>query len=94
MKARAVVEARVGADRMVEATLSALRADGDLLSAAEQAALQSLMDTVRRVAPVSEDAAEIEAATQALAKGTEAFAAMRMNRGISRALAGTRIDSL
>jgi molecular chaperone HscA len=52
------------------------------------------MDTVRRVAPVSEDAAEIEAVTQALAKGTEPFAAMRMNRGISRALAGTRIDSL
>lgn len=94
MKARAVVEARVDADRMIEATLSALRADGDLLSAAEQAALQSLMDTVRRVAPVSEDAAEIEAATQALAKGTEPFAAMRMNRGISRALAGTRIDAL
>jgi molecular chaperone HscA len=68
MKARAVVEARVDADRMVEATLSALRADGDLLSAAEQAALQGLMDTVRRVAPVSEDAAEIEAVTQALAK--------------------------
>jgi molecular chaperone HscA len=94
MKARAVVEARVDADRMVEATLSALRADGDLLSAAEQVALQGLMDTVRRVAPVSEDAAEIEAVTQALAKGTEPFAAMRMNRGISRALAGTRIDSL
>jgi molecular chaperone HscA len=94
MKARAVVEARVDADRMVEATLSALRADGDLLSAAEQATLQGLMDTVRRVAPVSEDAAEIEAVTQALAKGTEPFAAMRMNRGISRALAGTRIDSL
>jgi molecular chaperone HscA len=94
MKARAVVEARVDADRMVEATLSALRADGDLLSAAEQVALQGLMDTVRRVAHVSEDAAEIEAVTQALAKGTEPFAAMRMNRGISRALAGTRIDSL
>jgi molecular chaperone HscA len=44
MKARAVVEARVDADRMVEATLSALRADGDLLSAAEQVALQGLMD--------------------------------------------------
>ena len=94
MKARAVVEARVDADRMVEATLSALRADGDLLSTAEQATLQGLMDTVRRVAPASEDAAEIEAVTQALAKGTEPFAAMRMNRGISRALAGSRIDSL
>lgn len=93
MKARALVEARVDADRMVEATLSALRADSDLLSADEQTAIQTLMDTVRRVASGSEDAADIEAATQALAKGTEAFAAMRMNRGISRALAGTRIDA-
>ncbi len=93
MKARALVEARVDADRMVEATLSALRADSDLLSADEQTAVHALMDTVRRVATGSEDAADIEAATQALAKGTEAFAAMRMNRGISRALAGTRIDA-
>ncbi len=93
MKARALVEARVDADRMVEATLSALRADSDLLSADEQTGIQTLMDTVRRVASGSEDAADIEAATQALAKGTEAFAAMRMNRGISRALAGTRIDA-
>ncbi len=93
MKARALVEARVDADRMVEATLSALRADSDLLSADEQTGIQTLMDTVRRVASGSEEAADIEAATQALAKGTEAFAAMRMNRGISRALAGTRIDA-
>jgi len=93
MKARALVEARVDADRMVEATLSALRADSDLLSFDEQTGIHALMDTVRRVAAGSDGAADIEAATQALAKGTEAFAALRMNRGISRALAGTRIDA-
>ena len=40
------------------------------------------------------DAAAIEAATQALAKGTEAFAAQRMNRGIAQALAGKNVESL
>ena len=40
------------------------------------------------------DAAAIEAATQALAKGTEAFAAQRMNRGIQKALAGKNIESV
>jgi molecular chaperone HscA len=42
----------------------------------------------------SGDAAAIEAATQALAKGTEAFAAQRMNRGIAQALSGKNVESL
>jgi molecular chaperone HscA len=41
-----------------------------------------------------DDAAAIEAATQTLAKGTEAFAALRMNRGIQRALAGKNIETV
>jgi molecular chaperone HscA len=41
-----------------------------------------------------DNAAEIEAATEALAKGTEAFAAQRMNRGIQHALAGKNIETL
>ena len=40
------------------------------------------------------DAAVIEAATEALAKGTEAFAAIRMNRGIQQALAGKNVQAL
>jgi len=94
MQARALVEARVDADRMVQATLSALRADGDLLAEDERNTIDLLMNQVREQAATSQDAAAIEAATQALAKGTEAFAAMRMNRGISRALAGTSIDQI
>ena len=41
-----------------------------------------------------EDAAAVEAATEALAKGTEAFAAQRMNRGIQNALSGQHIESI
>ncbi|HEX5783953.1 MAG TPA: Hsp70 family protein, partial [Burkholderiaceae bacterium] len=95
MQTRALVEARVDADRMLEATLSALRADGDLLTDDERQAIDALMHALRQVLLAEgSQAADIEAATQALAKGTEAFAALRMNRGISRALAGTQIDSL
>ncbi len=93
MKTRAIVEARVDGDRMLLATLSALAADGDLLSDAERATIDVLMAAVN-TARALEDAAAIEAATQVLAKGTEAFAAMRMNRGIQRALAGKNIETV
>ncbi len=93
MKARAVVEARVDADRMLIATQSALDADGDVLSPKERAAIDALMVALRHQRD-SDDAAAIEAATEALAKGTEAFAAQRMNRGIQQALAGKNVASL
>ncbi|MDO8450710.1 MAG: Fe-S protein assembly chaperone HscA [Rhodoferax sp.] len=93
MKARALVEARVDGDRMLLATQSALAADGDLLSDAERVEIDALVAAVKAARPL-EDAALIEAATQALAKGTEAFAAMRMNRGIQKALAGKNIETV
>ena len=42
----------------------------------------------------SHDAADIEAATKALAKGTEAFAAERMNNSIRKALSGKNVETL
>jgi molecular chaperone HscA len=93
MKTRALVEARVDADRMVLATSSALAADGDLLSVAERAEIDDLMSELR-TAQSLENAVLIETATQALAKGTEAFAALRMNRGIHKALAGRNIETV
>lgn len=93
MKARAVVEARVDADRMLIATQSALDADGDVLSPKERAAIDALMVALRHQRD-ADDAAVIEAATDALAKGTEGFAAQRMNRGIQQALAGKNVASL
>ena len=93
MKARALVEARVDADRMLLATTSALEADGDLLQPEELEKIQALMAQLRAV-QTSEDVAQIEAATQALAKGTEAFAAQRMNRDIREALAGKSVQSI
>jgi len=93
IKARALVEARVDADRMWLATQSALQADGDLLSAQDRLLIDALM-VATLDAKKLEDAAAIEATTEALAKGTEAFAAQRMNRGIQHALAGQNIENL
>jgi molecular chaperone HscA len=93
MAARALVEARVDADRMIAATRSALAADGDLLDAVERDAIEALITSLAGVA-VSGTAADIEAATQVLAKGTEAFAAQRMNRGIQQALAGRKVEEV
>ena len=93
MQARALVEARVDADRMLLATQSALDADGDLLSDDERAVIDALMVGLRSAVSAT-DAAVVEAATKALADGTEAFAAQRMNQGIARALSGRKVESL
>ncbi len=93
MKARALVEARVEAERMLMATRSALAADGDLLPGEERRAIDGLMAALEALR-TQDDAAAIDAGTEALAKGTEAFAALRMNRGIQQALAGKNIETV
>ena len=93
MQARALAEARLDADRMLLAVRSALAADSSLLSVGEQAVIGQLMVTLAEIRSTG-DAATVEAATQALAKGTETFAAERMNHGIQQALAGKNISSL
>jgi molecular chaperone HscA len=93
MKSRALVEARVDSDRMLLAIESALLADGDLLSQSERADIDLLIASAK-ASRALDDAAQIEAVTQTLAKGTEAFAALRMNRGIQKALAGKNIESV
>ncbi|MCZ2407711.1 MAG: Fe-S protein assembly chaperone HscA [Burkholderiales bacterium] len=93
IQARALVEARVEAERMLLATQSALDADGDLLGEDERTHIAALMHALR-LQMTAADAAALEAATQTLAKGTEAFAAERMNRGIRQALAGQNVQNL
>ena len=93
MQLRALREAKVDADRLLLATRSALAADGVLLSDDERLAIDGLMATVAELAAGSDHDA-INAAVEALAKGTEEFAASRMNRGIRQALAGRNIDNL
>ena len=93
MKDRALREARVEAERMLEATRTALAADGDLLSPEQRAELDRLMTQIGQRCDRG-DLEALEAATKALAQGTEAFAAERMNRSIRQALAGRQLDQL
>jgi len=93
MRARALVEARVDADRLLLATRSALDMDGDLLDETERASVDQAMLQLTQAIAATEPAV-IEAAVKALADVTEPFAAMRMNRGITKALAGKNIESI
>ncbi len=93
MAARSLREARVEAERMVLATRAALEADAELLSPAERHEIDTLIEATERIA-LGDDAAATEAAVKALATGTEAFAAARMNQGIRQALSGRRLEEV
>jgi molecular chaperone HscA len=93
MKARSLRESRVEAERMLLATRSALALDAELLDEAERRAIDALMTELEAVRE-GDDHHAIDAAVEALAKGTEAFAARRMNRSIHDALAGRRVEEV
>jgi molecular chaperone HscA len=90
---RALRESRVEAERMVLATRAALSADGGLLNDAEKLAIEHLLEAAQRAA-LSDDHHAIDDAVKTLAAGTEAFAAMRMNRSIRAALAGRSVEEI
>lgn len=93
MKSRALAEERVEAQRLLEATGSALQADGDLLSDDERAAIEALRTQVREIA-AGDDHVAIKAAVDALSRGTDDFAARRMDRSVKQALAGRKVQEL
>jgi molecular chaperone HscA len=93
MVERSLRESRVEAERMLLATRAAVAADGDLLEAGERAHIESLLTALQASRELTDHAA-IDAAVEALAKGTEGFAAERMNRSIRVALAGRSVDQL
>jgi molecular chaperone HscA len=93
MKDRALREARVEAERMLEATRTALKADGDLLGPQQRAEIDELMTQIGSRCDRG-DLDALESATKALAHGTESFAAERMNRSIRQVLAGRQLDQI
>ena len=99
MNLRAVREQQVDADRLIEATQSALNQDGDLLERDLRAAIEQRMKRLKVL--VRADAAHpvdyratLKDETDALARLTEPFAALRMDRAIQRALSGKTISEL
>src|SRR5438105_1976852 len=90
MRARALTEAQVEADRIVAATESALRADGDLLSPVERKAIDDAIATVN-ARRNGDDHQALRASAEALNNATTEFAARRMDRSMRVALAGKRV---
>ena len=93
MQLRALKEEQVEAERIILATESALIADADLLSKQEYAEITILIAEVRTKIQ-REDHLAIKTAVDALARGTEDFAARRMDRNVHNALTGKTLDQL
>ncbi len=93
MRARALREQQVEAQRLIEATRAALASDGDLLEAGEREAIERLLADVS-LTRATDELEAIRRATGALVAGTDDFAARRMDRSIRAALAGRSVAEL
>ena len=102
MQMRALREEQVEAERILLATQSALDTDADLLDASEQETVAKLVQGVRDAIAYANDTAiepglrqnALHDAVQALAHGTEEFAARRMDKSVRQALAGKSLDEV
>ena len=90
---RALREAQVESQRLIEATQSALDDAADLLSILERAHIDAAVAKLQSVM-TGDDRRAIDGAMQALGAATNEFAARRMNQSVKRALAGRNIDQI
>jgi molecular chaperone HscA len=92
--ARQLAEQRLAARQLAEGLEAALAADGDtLLDAHECAALRAQMAELQALME-TDDVDAMRRLTEQLGRGSEAFAARRMDKSIRQALAGVSLDSL
>jgi molecular chaperone HscA len=93
-QARALREAQVDAERLLEAIGAALAKDGDaLLNPQERAAIEAEMETLRTLS-TGNDSHAIHTAVEALNHATETFAARRMDASVKQAFAGQNLNTL
>jgi molecular chaperone HscA len=90
---RALREAQVEAQRLIEATQSALQDSADLLSTLERAHIDASITKLQTVM-IGDDRRAIDQAMQALSAATNEFAARRMNQSVQRALSGRNVDQI
>lgn len=93
MRARALREQQVEADRLVEAIESAMAADGDLLDTNERQALETGCVRLRELRDAS-DVDALREGIESLARLSDPFAARRMDRSVALALAGRSVDDI
>jgi len=90
---RALKEAQVEAQRLIEAVQSAVRSDGELLSAEQRARLEETVAKLQTTA-LGDDRRQITLAMDDLEAETKEFAARRMDKSIRHAFSGKSIDDL
>jgi molecular chaperone HscA len=91
--ARALQEARVESQRLLEAISAALAKDGGLLTGTENRLITEKMQALRELAK-SDDHHAIHDAVESLNRATEEFAARRMDASVKQALAGQKLKTL
>ena len=92
MKLRSLREQQVEADRVIEALVSALNADGDkLLSQQERKTIEESKEVLIK-ARAGEEAEAIKTAIAALEKVCSDYVARRMNTNIQKAMRGHSVD--
>jgi molecular chaperone HscA len=90
---RALREAQVEAQRLIEATQSALKEDAQLLDEPERARIDTCVAKLQAVL-VGDDRRAIDGAMANLNAATGEFAARRMNQSVHRALSGKKLTEL
>jgi molecular chaperone HscA len=90
---RRVLELRVEARRILNATAKAIAADSDLLAPGEREAIANASEELERAAD-KDDPSALRVRIETLDATTKAFAGRRMNRAMARAIEGKRVDSV
>ncbi len=95
MAARALAEQQVEADRIIEDIRAAIAADGEqLLDRVELDCLNKSLDELQALRDSSQEHRALARKIESVAKGSEAFAARRMDAAVKKALAGQSLDQL
>jgi molecular chaperone HscA len=94
MKARALREEQVEAQRLLDAVEVALKQDSDLLTDVERALIRSEMHHLKEVLSLEQDSSVLRKAVERAAKTTDQFAEKRMNASIQKALTGKNVAEI
>jgi molecular chaperone HscA len=94
LKARALREEQVSAQRLLDAVQAALNSDGNLLDGAERTVVDQAMATLQSTLSSEEDSDVLRRAVDHAAKATDDFAQKRMNASIQKALTGKSVSEI
>jgi molecular chaperone HscA len=94
LKARALREEQVSAQRLLDAVQAAVTSDGYLLNHAERTEVDQAMATLQSTLSTVEDSDVLRRAVDHAAKATDDFAQKRMNASIQKALTGKSVSEI